>query len=82
MPPDVSMHVPILTLTGSHELIIENYRGILEYTDSLIRIQTKIGQMKIVGKCLNIEYYTNDEMQVTGNITCIDCQPPLSGGLP
>ena len=74
MPKDVVLGVPILTVTGQMELHVENYRGILEYTDALIRVKTKIGQIKIEGADLQIEYYTNDEMKVTGQITQVaDC---------
>ena len=38
LPKDVVLGVPILTLTGHYEVNIENYRGILEYTEQLIRI--------------------------------------------
>lgn len=72
MPKDVVLGVPIVTLTGQIEVSIENYRGIIEYTDLLVRVQTKIGQIRIVGKRLQIEYYTNDEMKVTGSITSIE----------
>ena len=41
MPKDVVLGVPILTMTGQNEVSVENYRGIIEYTDLLIRIQTK-----------------------------------------
>lgn len=72
MPKDVVLGVPILTMTGQMEVSVENYRGILEYTDLLIRVQTKIGQIKIIGKSLQIDYYTNDEMKVTGHIDSIE----------
>ncbi len=69
MPKDVILGAPILTVTGQMELLVENYRGILEYTDLMIRIQTKIGQIRISGRKLQIEYYTNDEMKITGKVT-------------
>lgn len=72
MPKDVVLGVPIVTITGQVELCVENYRGIIEYTDVLIRIKTKIGQIKVVGKNLQIEYYTNDEMKVTGRILSVE----------
>ena len=72
LPKDVVLGMPILTITGQLELNLENYRGILEYTDTLIRIKTKIGQIKVSGTGLNVEYYTNDEMKVTGKITAIE----------
>ena len=33
MPKDVVLGVPILTMTGQNEVSVENYRGIIEYTD-------------------------------------------------
>lgn len=68
IPKDVILGVPLLRLIGREEFYIENYRGILEYTDTLIRIQTKIGQIHLTGHRLEIHYYTNDEMKVIGNI--------------
>lgn len=72
MPKDVIMGVPIVTMIGQDEACIENYRGILEYTDKLIRIQTKLGRIHIIGRQLQIEYYTNDEMKIVGHITTVE----------
>ncbi|MGO5051424.1 sporulation protein YqfC [Lachnospiraceae bacterium LCP25S3_G4] len=74
MPKDVVLGLPLATIIGNQEVCIENYRGIIEYTDTLIRVQTKIGQIKIVGKNLQIEYYTNDEMKVTGHLNTLEYQ--------
>ena len=57
---------------GRNELCIENYRGIIEYTDTLIRVQTRAGQIRIQGKRLRIQYYTNDEMKVTGALSSLE----------
>lgn len=72
LPKDVVLGVPILTMTGRMELCIENYRGIIEYTDVLIRVQSKAGQIRVSGKRLQIEYYTNDEMKITGYIQSVE----------
>ena len=72
MPKDVILGIPIVTVNGQSETYIENYRGILEYTDQLIRIQTKLGRIHMIGKHLQIEYYTNDEMKIVGHITMIE----------
>ena len=74
MPKDVVLGVPIVTIVGEFEINIENYRGIIEYTDTLIRIKAKSGQIKITGKRLQIEYYTNDDMMITGRIEKIEYQ--------
>ena len=72
LPKDVVLGIPMLTMVGQMELNIENYRGIIEYTDSLIRVHTKDGQIRVNGKNLKVEYYTNDEMKVTGHIVSIE----------
>ena len=72
MPKDVVLGVPIVTITGEFEMNIENYRGIIEYTDSLIRIKLKSGQLKISGKRLEIAYYTNEDMKVVGFVKSIE----------
>ena len=68
IPKDVILGVPLIRLVGRDEVYIENYRGILEYTDTLVRVQTKIGQIHLCGKKLEIIYYTNDDMKVIGFI--------------
>ena len=72
MPKDVILGVPIISVIGQNEVCIENYRGILEYTDKLIRIQTKLGKIHVNGRGLMVEYYNNDEMKITGHITIIE----------
>ena len=72
MPEDVIMGIPVLTALGNTNIQIENYGGIIEYTDSLIRIRTKTGQIMIKGKHLYVDYYTNDEMKLQGNINSIE----------
>lgn len=72
MPEDVVLRASVVSILGHHELCIENYRGILEYTTCLIRIQTKQVQIRIIGKGLKIEYYTNLEMKITGDICSIE----------
>lgn len=74
LPKDVVMGQPVVTILGRMELNIENYRGIIEYTDALIRIQTKVGQIRITGKKLRVDYYTNDDMKLTGQIEAIEYQ--------
>lgn len=72
VPKDVLLGVPILTLTGQTEANLENHRGILEYTEGIVRIRGKSGQIRISGRDLRIAYYTNDEMKITGHIEKVE----------
>lgn len=68
LPKDIILGAVILNVTGQGEAFVENYRGIIEYTDESIVLQTKTCMVSITGKSLSIDYYTNDEMKITGHI--------------
>ena len=68
LPKDLMLGAAIVTVTGRQEVLIANYKGILEYEDSFIRIQTKNCRIVISGSHLAIEYYTNEEIKITGFI--------------
>lgn len=69
LPKDMMMGVFLLSMTGNREAFIENYRGILEYTETCILLQTKNGQVRFLGSGLVIEYYTNEDMKICGEIS-------------
>jgi sporulation protein YqfC len=60
-----------VTLTGNSEAWIENYRGILEYTGERILLQAKTCQVCLEGTRLSIDYYTNEDMKISGNISAL-----------
>ena len=68
LPKDTMLGASIVTITGNQELWIENYRGILEYTEELILLQGITTQICIEGKTLSIDYYTNEDMKISGCI--------------
>lgn len=72
LPKDLMYRASIVTITGRREVLIENYKGILEYTEEYIKIQTKNAKLTVYGKRLNIEYYTNEDMKVVGFIKSIE----------
>ena len=47
LPKDLVMGAAVLTVTGHSEAYIENYKGIIEYTEQRIRLQTKTCQMTL-----------------------------------
>ena len=69
LPKDMMMGAFMLSMTGNKEAFIENYKGIIEYTDTCIMLQTKSGQVRFEGSGLVIEYYTNEDMKITGSIS-------------
>ena len=68
LPRDLMLGASIVTVTGRRDLAIENYKGILEYRQDKIRLLLKNGQLEITGRNLKIDYYTNDDMKITGQV--------------
>ena len=74
MPQEIYSNIPKITITGFEEMIIENFKGILEYEDFFIRINTNIGIININGYELKLEIMTNDDIKVTGKIESFDLE--------
>lgn len=72
MPKEIYTDTPKITITGFDEMIIENYKGILEYEEFFVRISTYQGIISINGYNLNLENMTNDDIRITGKIESFD----------
>ncbi len=72
LPKDIMNGDMRITLTGYREVWIENYKGILEYSEESILLQGKSCKVQFVGKRLTIDYYTNEDMKLTGRIMSIN----------
>lgn len=71
MPDEIVSNDPKITVIGFNEMLIENYKGILEYDEILIRINTYIGIININGFNLNLEQISGDDILVRGKIDSI-----------
>ena len=72
IPREVSSKVPKITITGFDEILIENFKGILEYEDFFARISTHIGNININGFNLKLSQMTDDDILVSGKIENLD----------
>lgn len=72
LPQEVCTNLPKITVTGFDEMIIENFKGILEYEEFFVRINTYIGIVSVNGFNLNLENMTNDDIKVTGQIESVE----------
>ena len=74
IPQEIYSNVPKITITGFNEMIIENFKGILEYEDYYIRINTSLGIINVNGYELRLENMANDDIKVTGKIEKFDIE--------
>ena len=69
---EVSTDIPKITIIGFEEMLIENYKGILEYDEIFIRISTHIGIIDISGLNLSLNQMTEDDILISGKIENIE----------
>lgn len=74
LPKEVCSNVPKIIITGFDEMIIENFKGILEYEEFFVRISTHIGLISINGYGLNLENMTDDDIRVKGKIESLEIE--------
>lgn len=74
MPREVVSTDVKITILGFDEILIENYKNILEYQDIFIRINTFQGIINISGFNLKLDQMTNEDIKVTGKIDSIDLE--------
>lgn len=72
IPGDVYGNRPKVTAIGRGEVLIENFRGIMDFQNGMIRINTNNGVIKVIGEALNIREITNEEIIIGGKISNID----------
>lgn len=72
IPTEVYTNQPKITIIGFDELIIENFKGILEYEEYYVRIKTHIGIINLNGYGFNLENMSNDDIKVKGKIESIE----------
>ena len=71
LPKDLVLNFPRITLLGNVQLIIENHRGIMEYTKERIRISTSLGELVIDGEGLVLRNIFPDEIAIDGKIASL-----------
>ena len=58
IPKEIYTNIPNFIITGFEDMVIENYKGILEYEDYYIRVNTYIGILNIHGINIKLEKMT------------------------
>ena len=74
MPRELDKRQTKVTVISFDEILIENYKGIMEYEEFFVKINTEIGIININGFNLNLEQMTNEDVLVKGIINSIDLE--------
>ena len=74
IPRELDKKQTKVTIISFDEIMIEKYKGIMEYEEFYVKINTEIGVININGFNLNLEQMTNDDILVKGVINSIDLE--------
>lgn len=74
IPQETIGETALVQLHGKRTVCIENHRGILEYTDSLVRVAVKRGSIGIVGDGMEIARMTRRLVEIRGRIQRVELE--------
>lgn len=72
LPKDIVMDLPKITMIGSLQIYVENHKGIIEYNNENIRINSNSGIIKITGEKMYIKTIVTEEIIIVGDIKKIE----------
>ncbi len=75
IPPDVAEGATIVNMYGNHSALVENYKSIIEYSNTLIKLQGKHVKLLIEGEKLEIDRFTREDCKIRGNIQMVQYIP-------
>lgn len=69
---DIILEVPKITIIGKEEITIEHHKGIIVFEKNIIRVNTKIKVIKIVGENFEIIYIGESTLSIKGEFISIE----------
>lgn len=67
-PPDVAGNGSRITITGRHEILVENYLEIVEFTEEEIYLNTTEGELYLTGKEFVLKTVLATELRIGGEL--------------
>ncbi len=72
LPKEIMLNLPLISLIGREEVTIENYKGILEYSEDVVRIGTAAGVFRMRGRNFCLKQLTAECLVVTGSVESME----------
>lgn len=72
LPEDMLCDIPRFILCDNRELQVENYKGILSYEETEIKLGGKAYKIRITGKELKITVITDEYIVIDGVISSLN----------
>ncbi len=75
VPKDTLEHVPRITMIGNLQIVIDNYRSILTFEGTTVRIALAKGEVAIRGERLVLKVIVPEQIVIEGIIFGVDFTP-------
>ncbi len=74
VPPETISNTPLTELRGKRSVCIENHCGIVEYTESVVKVAVKRGAVIVHGGGLTIAHMTRRQVEIRGAIRSLELE--------
>jgi len=71
LPLDVSLDLPRIVIVGELGVLIQNHRGLIQYSPDRIVVGVGEGQIVVTGESLKISEVNREDMIVRGRIKTV-----------
>lgn len=72
LPPEIILGIPKIYVLPENEATIQNHKGIIEYSNEYVSINTSCGIVRFWGCGLGIKSITDEEIQIEGSVMGFD----------
>jgi sporulation protein YqfC len=72
LPKELVLDLPKITIVGDGDMMVENYKSVMEYGKARIRLNTGLGVVKVTGAGLLIKEITSEDIIVSGEIHSLE----------
>lgn len=72
LPMDTVLNLPKTVIIGNKSVVIDNFKGIIDYDASFFRVNTRESIIKISGDNLEISAITDESVRLCGTIFSVE----------
>ena len=65
-PDDIARDFPKIIVTGNEEISVENYKGLISFGDTIVKINSEIGKIIIEGRNFEILFIGDTTITMSG----------------
>ncbi len=72
LPREIMLNLPKISMVGNNQLLVENHKGVIEYTPQRIRVNSTVGVIRMQGVDMKLKNIAVDDIIITGEIKMIE----------